>query len=89
MNSFEEQKNRWNKSGGFEGMNNFRIPPSAAWFVPATCTPNNGLLYIAGNKSSIAYIPPIDQAQSVVRRKLSDADQNAPNVEIIQLTQNR
>lgn len=37
-------------------MDNFRIPPSAAWYTQAVCTPDNGLLYITGNCSAIAYI---------------------------------
>lgn len=61
-------------------MNNFRIPPSPAWFTPAVCTPNNGLLYIAGNCTSLAHIPSIEQ------RKVENSD--AINVQIIQ-TQNR
>lgn len=39
-------------------MDNFRIPPSPTWYTPAVCTPDNGVLYIAGNHTSIAYIPP-------------------------------
>lgn len=57
-------------------MDNFRIPPSPTWFTPAACTPDNGILYIAGNHTSIAYVPAFD----------SDAanDGDAPNIQIIQ-----
>lgn len=57
-------------------MDNFRIPPSPTWYTPAACTPDNGILYIAGNHTSIAYIPAFD----------SDAvnDGDAENIQIIQ-----
>lgn len=47
-------------------MENYCIPPSAAWYAPSVCTPNNGLLYIAGNQSAIAYVPPISSQPSEV-----------------------
>lgn len=57
-------------------MDNFRIPPSPTWYTPAACTPDNGILYIAGNHTSIAYIPAFD----------SDTvnDGNPENIQIIQ-----
>lgn len=44
-------------------MDNFCVPPSPAWYTAPVCSPENGLLYIAGNHTTIAYIPPI-QANS-------------------------
>lgn len=39
-----------------EKMHNFRVPPSPAWYTHAVSTPDNGLLYITGNHTSIAHI---------------------------------
>lgn len=67
-------------------MDNFCVPPSPAWYTSPVCTPENGLLYIAGNHTSIAYIPPtgpiVDTEQSTT--KLVDSAQNARNIHIIQ-----
>lgn len=64
-------------------MNNFRIPPSPAWYTQPICSPENGLLYIAGNLTSIAYIPPIEEDNST-KLKANDAACDSPNIQIIQ-----
>lgn len=61
-------------------MNNFRIPPSSTWFVQPVCSPENGLLYIAGNNTSIAYIPPVKDNEQP-----NNGNQDALNVRIIQV----
>lgn len=64
-------------------MNNFRVPPSPTWYTPPVSTPEHGLLYIAGNHTSIAYIPPA-QKDDTTKLKANDAIQNGPNIQIIQ-----
>lgn len=61
--------------------NNFRIPPSPTWYTNAVCTPENGLLYIAGNRTSIAYIKPVNG--NVDRNSHAASNKNS-NVEIVQ-----
>lgn len=56
-------------------MDNFRVPPSPAWYTQPVCTPDNGLLYVAGNHTSIAYIRPVEK---------DDATNAEPNIQIIQ-----
>lgn len=67
-------------------MDSFCVPPSPAWYTSPVCTPENGLLYIAGNHTSFAYIPPteqiVDTEQSTT--KLDDTAKNARNIKIIQ-----
>ncbi|XP_031640462.1 protein rigor mortis [Contarinia nasturtii] len=63
-------------------MHNFRVPPSPTWYVPPVCSPENGLLYITGNHTSIAYIPPVKNNDST-KSKATDA-QNVQNIQIIQ-----
>lgn len=58
-------------------MDNFRIPPSPAWYTQPVCSPENGLLYIAGNHTSIAYIPTTTTENQV-------KTDESPNVQIIQ-----
>lgn len=58
-------------------MDNYRIPPSPAWFVALSCSPENGLLYLTGNHASIAYIPP-------VKSGANDASENAASIQVIQ-----
>lgn len=67
-------------------MNNFRVPPSPTWYTPPVSTPENGLLYIAGNHTSIAYIPPVQRThdENASQSTASDATQNSPNIQIIQ-----
>lgn len=57
-------------------MHAFCVPPSPAWYTSPVCSPENGLLYIAGNHTSIAYIPPV--------KNEDDTTQN--NIQIIQTT---
>lgn len=38
-------------------MHNFRVPPAQCWYTTPICTPDHGVLYIAGNHSCIGYIP--------------------------------
>lgn len=64
-------------------MDNFCVPPSPAWYTSPVCTPENGLLYIAGNHTSIAYIPPSEQEDSS-KPKPDDAARNDRNIQIIQ-----
>lgn len=60
-------------------MNNFRIPPSPTWYVQPVCSPDNGLLYIAGNNTSIGYIPPVNN-----NGKSDDDVKDNLNIRIIQ-----
>lgn len=64
-------------------MNNFRVPPSPAWYTPPVCSPENGLLYISGNHTSIAYIPP-NEKDNTASQKSNDTVQDIPNIQIIQ-----
>lgn len=57
-------------------MHNFRVPPSPTWYSHAVCTPNNGFLYIAGNHTSIAYIPPIDENVPTAGKASDDQPMN-------------
>lgn len=59
-------------------MDNFRVPPSPTWYTPPVSTPENGLLYIAGNHTSIAYIPPTQKNGE------SNPIPNGLNIQIIQ-----
>lgn len=56
-------------------MDNFCVPPSAAWYTHATTTPDNGVLYIAGNRSSIAYIPQLKDKDDVLSTKIINSPQ--------------
>lgn len=40
-----------------EKMHDFRVPPSHAWYTTPVCSPDYGLIYIAGNHTAIGYIP--------------------------------
>lgn len=65
-------------------MHNFRIPPSPTWYSHAVCTPNNGFLYIAGNHTSITYIPPIDQNAAESNDQTKCSLQLESNLRVIQ-----
>lgn len=64
-------------------MNNFRVPPSPTWYIPPVCSPDNGLLYIAGNHTSITYIPPVQSENSTKSNAAADT-QNVQNIQTIQ-----
>lgn len=67
-------------------MDNFCVPPSPAWYTSLVCSPENGLLYIAGNHTTIAYIPPTENVVNNEQspKKPVDVIQNNRNIQIIQ-----